>query len=198
MVVQPVDWIAQYAARKGLRYEPDPDERWLRAWEPYATLKVPIRYEHALHATGTIGSLSIARMVLPTDRVAGVPRTQDVAAWIAIGQDVRLEGTAAATCDAGRIFAESLDLVSMPRKSTGDTAFDHIFATFSPSRVELARAITPSLRKLVLSWRIPLHFEIRKGGFILAPVALGADPRSLGWFVRATELFCEKAVKPSR
>ncbi|WP_394834154.1 hypothetical protein LVJ94_47380 [Pendulispora rubella] len=192
----PVGWMVDYAARQGLRYEPDADERWLRAWEPYATLKVPYRYEHALQATGETGSLTVARMVMSFDyEVAGVRHSRESGTWIAIVQDVRIDAVAAATSDPGRTFSETLDLVTMPRRRTGDSAFDAVFAAFSPTPESLARAITPSLRKLVLGWRIPLHFELRKGGFVLVPVALTPDVQGLSWLVRSLELFGEKATK---
>ena len=85
----------------------------------------------------------------------------------------------------------------MPRRVSGDPAFDHVFAAFAPSEDELRTGLTPSLRKLVLGWRIPLHFELRRGGFVFAPVALPPDPNSLAWLVRAAHLFGEKAVKRS-
>lgn len=195
-MTQQVWWIADYAARGGLRYEPDADERWLRVWEPYATLKTPVRYEHALYLTGSIGSLTIARMILtgPEPTTPGF-RPVGPEAWVVIGQDERLvSGRAAAVSDAGSPFGEGLDLVTLPRRATGDTAFDHVFASFAESEADLA-AITPSLRKLVLGWRVPLHFEIRKGGFVMAPVALRADAASLGWLVSAAQLFAEKAAK---
>jgi len=195
-VSQTVWWIADYAARGGLRYEPDADERWLRVWEPYATLKTPIRYEHALYLTGTRGSLTIARMVLTgPDPIAPNLKPVGPEAWVVIGQDERLTvGRAAALSDSNGVFGEGLDLVTLPRRATGDPAFDHVFASFAETEADLA-AITPSLRKLVLGWRIPLHFELRKGGFVLAPVALRADPQSLGWLVQAAQLFGEKAAK---
>lgn len=189
-------WIADYAARGGLRYEPEADERWLRVWEPYASLKTPLRYEHALYLTGTRGSLTIARMVLPGPEPA-VPGAPVVGpeAWVVIGQDERLTvGRAAAVSDAVGTFSEGLDLVPLPRRLTGDAAFDHAFASFAETAGDLA-AITPSVRKLVLGWRVPLHFELRKGGFVMAPVALRADPESLGWLVQAAQLFAEKAAK---
>ena len=196
MSVPPVPWIAQYAARKGLKYQPDADERWLRVWEPYTTLKTPIRYEHALEATGESGSLSVARMFM-TAPVMGPSGWVDgeASAWIAIAQDVRVDARAAATSDVGRVFGEPIDLVTMPRRTTRETAFDHVFASFAPSDADLAQAITPSVRKLTLGWRLPLHFELRPGGFILAPVGLRADPESLSWLVRAVHLFGEKASK---
>jgi hypothetical protein len=194
--VTQVWWIADYAARGGLRYEPDADERWLRVWEPYATLKTPIRYEHALYLTGTIGSLTIARMCLagPEPSVPGLAPVGPEA-WVVIGQDERLtSGRAASVSDASGVFGEGLDLVPLPRRATGDAAFDNVFASFAETADDLA-AITPSLRKLVLGWRVPLHFEIRKGGFVMAPVALRADASSLGWLVQAAQLFAEKAAK---
>lgn len=192
----PVFWIAQYAARKGLRYQPDADERWLRVWEPFTTLRTPIRYEHTLEATGDSGSITVARLVVTTPMMGpNGPFEGEVSAWIAIAQDVRLDARAAATCDVGQIFGEPLDLVTVPRRATGDAPYDYVFASFAESEEQVQRAITPSVRKLVLSWRIPLHFEVRPGGFILAPVALGADPESLSWLVRAVHTFGEKATK---
>jgi hypothetical protein len=185
-------WLAAYAARKGLSYEPEADERWLRAWEPFATLKTPIRYEHALLATGGSGSITIARLVVDAGGEAG-----EAGSWIAIAQDVRLvgEARAAATSDGSPVFGDPLDLVTMPRRRTGDLAFDQVFASFAPTDDDLARGITPSLRKLTLSWRIPLHFEVRPGGFVLAPTSLGADAQSLSWLLGAVQFFGEKAAK---
>ncbi len=191
-----MQWIAQFAAQRGLRYEPDADERWLRAWEPYTTLKVPIRYEHVLSATGGTGSLSVARAVveLPA-RPAPAVGPAEVGTWIAIVQDVRIDARAATTSDLGGVFGESLDLAMMARRATGDAAFDHVFASFAPADEELGRALTPSLRKLLLGWRIPVHAELRPGGFVLAPVSVAADPNGLAWMLSAVHLFGEKATK---
>jgi hypothetical protein len=192
-----VGWIAQYAAQRGLKYEPDADERWLRAWEPYTTLKTPIRYEHALYATGSAGSLTLARFSVPTEVMApsGGVAEVEASAWICIAQDLRMVATAATTNDPRRIFAENLELVAMPRRPTGDALFDRSFATFAPSAEDLATAITPSLRKLLASWNVPVHAEIRKGGFVVAPVSLGVDPTSLSWLAHAAHVFGDKASK---
>ena len=184
-----IPWLVDFAAQRGLHYEPDADERWLRVWEPFATLRVPIRYEHTLQSTGSVGSLTLARFVVPG------PQGYEASAWIAIAQDIRIDAPAAATCDLGGVFGEPLDLVPMPRQATRDPAFDATFATFAATPEEAARALTPSLRRLVMTWRTPLHIETRRGGFILAPVALPADPPSLSWLLRAIQLFGEKATK---
>src|SRR6476660_4659481 len=116
----PLYWIEAFARERGLRYEPDADERWLRAWEPYTTLKVPFRYEHALHSTGATGSISVARAVIG-DASPGPSSLQsaEYGTWIAIVQDVRVKASAAVTSDFGSVFAEPPDHVSMPRRATG-------------------------------------------------------------------------------
>jgi hypothetical protein len=202
-------WIEAFASARGLRYEAEADERWLRAWEPYTTIKVPFRYEHALNATGTHGSISIARAVLempphPLAGPEGAPRLRgdvnkpgpsEVGTWVAIVQDIRITAQAATTSDFGSVFAEPLELVSMPRRATGDAAFDHVFASFAKSEEELRAAITPSVRKLLLSWRAPVHAEVRAGGFVLAPVSAPADDKGLLWMLQAVHVFGEKATK---
>lgn len=193
-----VPWIEAFAAQRGLRYEPDADERWLRAWEPYTTLKVPIRYEHVLSATGGSGSISIARAVVElAPKAPGALGPSEVGTWIAIVQDVRVTAAAATTSDFAGVFGDPLDLVTMPRRTTGDAAFDHVFASFAKSKEDLARAIGPSLRKLLLSWRSGVHAELRPGGFIVAPVTVSADDKGLAWMLSAVHLFGEKATKLS-
>lgn len=193
-------WIEAFATQRGLRYEPDADERWLRAWEPYTTLKTPLRYEHALHATGGGGSISIARAVVELPRPPSPHPTAsaEFGTWIAIVQDERVMAKAAVTSDFGGVFSETLDLIALPRRATGDGAFDHVFASYSESDADLATAVTASVRKLLLGWRVPVHAELRRGGFILAPVSVTADPTGLGWMLDAVHLFGEKATKASR
>ena len=189
-------WLAAYAEKHGLTYEPEADERWLRAFEPLVTLRTPIRYAHALHATGDRGSVSIARLVAESD--PGSLERREPSSWIAFAQDDRLPGARAAAASEARPtspFAESPALVPVPLRQTGDAAFDRTFASYALTDNDLARAITPSVRKLALSWRIPLHFEVRPGAFILAPVALPADPASLAWLLGAVQFFGEKAAK---
>ena len=179
-----VPWLAVWAGRTGFRYAPEPDERWMRAWEPYATLRVPVRYEHALESTGELGSLSIARLVVESG----------LSAWIAIAQDVRVSARAALSSDRGSTFAEPAELVSLPRRMTGDSAFDRAFASFAPADTDLAAATNERVRRLALSWQTPVHLELRPGGFVVAPVALGADEGSLAWLVRAVQAFGERAA----
>jgi len=179
-----VPWLAAWAGRAGFRYAPEPDERWMRAWEPYATLRVPLRYEHALEATGEVGSLSIARLVAETG----------LTAWIAIAQDVRVKAHAALSSDRGSAFAEPAELVPLPRRATGDPLFDRAFASFAPGDADLAAAANDRVRRLALSWQTPVHVELRPGGFVVAPVALGADEGSLTWLVRAVHALGERAA----
>ena len=188
-MAESVAWVADFAMRAGLRYEPDPDERWIRVWEPYVTLRTPVRYEHALSATGTTSALTVARFVLAPR--AGYAVGDE--GWIAIGQDERLAGTAAATSDAGSIFRD--EATSLSRRATGDPAFDAVFASYGETDAVVAQVLNPSVRRLALEWRTPVHFEIRRGGFILAPVALRPDAPSLTWLLDAARVLANKAAK---
>jgi len=190
-MAEPVPWLFDFAQRAGLAYEAEPDERWLRVWEPYVTLRNPIRYEHALGATGTTSSLTLARFVLAPREGFAVGDE----GWIAIGQDERLRGTAASTNDANPIFRD--DAATLPRRATGDARFDAVFATFAASDAAVA-CITESVRKLTLGWNAPLHFEIRAGGFVLAPTALRPDPASLAWLLDAARVFANKAAPAAK
>ena len=107
-MAEAVPWLADFALRAGLSYEPEPDERWLRVWEPYVTLRNPIRYEHAVSTTGTTSALTIARFVL-TPRPGFAVGDEG---WIAIAQDERIRGKVAATNDANPIYRD--DATSMP------------------------------------------------------------------------------------
>lgn len=176
-------WLADYAARQGFRYSSEPDERWARAWEPYVTLRTPVRYEHQLESTGDHGSLTLARVIVEGG----------AATWLAIAQDEAVRGRAAASSDPMSALAEPPELVSMARRATRDPAFDAVFAAFAPTEEELALALSSGVRRLTLSWQTPVHFEVRPGGVIVAPVALGADPASLSWLVRAVRGLCGKA-----
>jgi hypothetical protein len=186
---EPVPWLVDFAMRAGLRYEAEPDERWLRVWEPYVTLRTPIRYEHAVSSTGETTALTIARFVLtPRDGYAVGDE-----GWIAIGQDERLLGArVAATNDVNPIYRD--ENASLPRRMMGDPAFDAAFATFAPTESDLV-SINSRVRKLVLGWRAPVHFEIRQGGYVLAPTALRPDAASLAWLLDAARVFSAKAGK---
>ena len=201
---EPVPWLHEFASRTGLRYEPDADERWFRAWEPFATLRVPVHYTHALHTTSPDGhsSISIARMGVsvkahsPTG--AGIIDTE-MRSWVAIVQDARMsalveDGPVAVTSDRGSAFSETWDLISLPRRTTGDAPFDAVFASFSKSP-HPSKSLSKSLRKLLMSWRAPVHAEVRAGGFVLCPPLLAADPASLSWLLTAAGIFGNKATK---
>jgi hypothetical protein len=188
-MADPVPWLADYAMRAGLSYEADPDERWIRVWEPYVTLRNPIRYEHALSSTGETTALTIARFVLAPREGYAIGDE----GWIAIGQNERMKGARiAATNDLDPVYRDPD--VTLPRRMVGDPAWDTAFATHAATDAELA-VLDSSLRKLVLGWRAPVHFEIRQGGYILAPTALRPDAASLAWLVDAARLFGSKAAR---
>lgn len=192
--MESLPWIPAFAAQRGLRYEADADDRWLRAWEPFATLRVAIGFAHALTATGRGGSMSLARMEVQTQYPLPTGGTASAYAWIAIVQDERIDTRVAVSNDAG-VLAEPRDLVSLPIQKTGDAQYDAVFATFAASPADVERGLTASLRRLLLGWNIPVHAELRPGGFIVCPVALRADASSLAWLLDALPVFGAKASK---
>jgi hypothetical protein len=160
-------------------------------------LRNPIRYEHAVSTTGTTSALTIARFVLAPREGFAVGDE----GWMAVGQDERFAARpgeaprariVAATSDTSSVFR---DEASFPRVSTGDAAFDAIFATFAESGEVVAAVLNPSVRKLAIGWQTPIHFEIRPGGYVLAPIALRPDPPSLAWLVDAARVFADKVAK---
>ena len=188
-MVQPVPWVEQFAMRHGARYEPEADDRWLNSWEPYLTLRVAERYDHSLSLTDAQGSRTVARCIVQTP-------TGEAATWIVVAQDDRLLGHAATSSDHRSPFVEPS--VAMPRQRTGNPAFDGAFLTYAPSSEECALALGASVQKLLLSWQLAVHVEIRPGGLVLAPVGLPADPRSLEWLWTASLVLGEKAEKSRR
>ena len=85
--------------------------------------------------------------------------------------------------------------MSLPIARTGDPSFDAIFSVFAAAGEDVSRSISPSLRRLLLSFQTPLHADIRAGGYIFAPVALGFDPASLAWLDQAMFSFADKGTK---
>ena len=77
---------------------------------------------------GWIWAVSIARLFV------GETRDAEASAWIAVAQDVRLAGARAAAVSEVRPpspFAESGELVSVPRRQTGDCYYtDDYYASF--------------------------------------------------------------------
>lgn len=192
-IVTEVPWISAYAASRGFRYEPDAEEAWLRAWEPFRTMKVALRYEHALHGTGSDLSVTLARMIVTVPAIRDPSVSVEHATWVGIAQDPQVTAEVAIASDRHSAFREDPSLVSLPPLSTGDPQFDAVFSTFG--RDPNASSLTPSLRRLLLSFQTPLHAELRPGGFIFAPVSLGFDPQSLAWLDRSMFSFAEKASK---
>lgn len=188
-MVQPVPWLEQFALRQGARYEPEADDRWLTSWEPFVTLRVGEGYEHSLSHTDAQCSRTVARCILPTH--AGLVQT-----WLLIAQDDRFQGHGATTSDTRSPFVEPT--IALARQRVGNSAFDSTFVTHAPSHEAALEAFGPSVQKLLLSWQLPVHVEVRPGGLVIAPVTLAADPQRLEWLWNMPLVLAEKAAKRRR
>lgn len=188
-MVPSVPWLEQFARQRGARYEPEADDRWFTSWEPFVTLRVGEGYEHSISHTDAVCSRSVARAILPVP--GGEART-----WLMIAQDERFRGHAAATSDTRSPFVDPL--VAMRRQYTGNAAFDAVFVTHAASPEQALEALGPSVQKLLLSWQLPVHVELRPGGLVIAPVTLAADPTRLEWLWNMPLVLAEKASEPRR
>lgn len=188
-MVPAIPWLEQFAMRQGARYEPEADDRWLNSWEPFLTLRVGERYEHSVSQTDAHGSRTVARCIVQTP-------SGDAATWLLIAQDERLLGHAATSSDTRSPFVEPS--IPLARQRTGNPAFDAAFASYAPSPEDCQAALGPSVQKLLLSWQLPVHVEVRPGGLILAPVTLPADPERLEWLWQMPLVLAQKAAKHRR
>lgn len=186
-MTQPIAWLAQVASRRGLRYQPAPDERWIRVWEPYVTLRVAESYEHALESTGVHGSITVSMFSVRSPYLSR--------SLLALVQDPRIVRAVAVTNEVGTTFREDPELLSSRRTPTGDAVFDSRYATFRVGADDPSEALSPSLRKLLLGWNVALHLELRPGAFVFAPVGLPLDARSVDWVVEVLPLIAQKAQK---
>ena len=83
-------------------------------------------------------------------------------------------------------------------QSTGDTEWDNVALTYAPSPLDAVRAVTPSLRKLLMGWSFEGHLELKHGGLLLhlenaLPVPSDCE-RVLNWIPS----ILEKALKEKR
>jgi hypothetical protein len=70
--------------------------------------------------------------------------------------------------------------------------------TYADSPLDAARALTPSLRKLLLTWNFEGHLEIRPGGFVLHVANMAPTPIDYERLTKWVAPLLEKALKERR
>lgn len=157
------DQFVAWVKHKGWPYQLWPDLTWYSSWEPFETIVAPSRYFNAVQ--------------VPIQGAHAVV----VEPWNALGDITPLGRTLLAFVEHPGLFYRAscrtggsyltrvayLDGSKPIRQFVGDPEWDDSIETFADSPLDAARALTPSLRKLLLSWHFEGHLEIRKGRLML-------------------------------
>lgn len=173
-----------------MRYDADPDERPLRVFEPFVTLRRPRRYEHMLHVVRDAGSLWLGRVKVEIEGQRSCAES-----WIALGQGRHFGSAAAASRHDPTPFNQDAHDADLAPQTMPYPDFAAAFHVFAESRADARDAIPRGLQELMLGWGLPLHCELRPDIFVLAPVTLPFDEPSLTWLLAAAKLFGTTAAQ---
>jgi hypothetical protein len=183
--------IAAWARSRGFPFTATPEPAWYRAWEPFFTLVSPAAYFSAVRCTA---AQSTVVLVEPWCAVGDAePLGRTVLAFVSHPQ---LRHRAAARAGGSHMTRVSFLGESRPQEQqTGDSAWDDLAVTYASSPLEAVRALTPSLRKLLLGWNFQGHIELKPGGLVLHVADALPRPadyeRVLGWI----PMVLDKALK---
>lgn len=186
--------LAAWARLRGVYCHGSPEDSWFRAWEPFWVLISPLRYFNAIQLrhgdTQTV-------LVEPWYAEDGFePQRRSLFAFVS---HHGLKYRAATRIGASKLTRVAFLGENKPQEqSTGDVEWDNVALTYAPSPLDAVRAITPSLRKLLLGWSFEGHLELKHGGLLLhlenaQPIPSDCE-RVLNWI----PTILEKALKEKR
>lgn len=183
--------IAAWARRHGFPYAASPEPGWYRAWEPFFTLVSPACYFHAVQCVTEGVPVVLAEPWCAVGDAEPLGRTV-----LAFVSHPRLRYRAAARAGGSHMTRVSFLGEHRPQEQqTGDSAWDDLAVTFASSPLEAVRALTPSLRKLLIGWDFQGHIELKPGGLVLHLADALPRPadyeRLLGW----VPMVIDKALK---
>jgi hypothetical protein len=166
------EFLAQWAARRGLAFAPRPDEAWFRAWEPYDTIAPPSAYLDACTWIANPGHAVIAEPWYGEGDAAPIERT-----LLGFGAHPGLLRRAAMR--VGEHFPTRVAFIESappPRVKLGDALWDAHVTTFARSSEDAAAALHPRLRKLLAGRGFQGHLELRPGGLVVHCAGLRPVP----------------------
>lgn len=156
--------IASWAQSNGYVWSPYPDERWLRAWEPYDNIAPPGQYISAVTRHSPHGPYVLIEPWYAAD-LQSEPLARALFAYAAHPSLVRR-----AAMRAGEHFVTRVAYIESPpppKVTIGDALWDAHVTTFAASGAEAAAAFPPRLRGLLAGWGFQGHIEMRPGGLVL-------------------------------
>ena len=185
------DAIAAWARGHRLPYQPAPEPSWYRAWEPFDTIVAPGRYYNAVEIAVAGGRAIVVEPWASLDDTPPLDRT--IVAFV-----THPELHHRASAKVGDTFLTRVAYVGQtpPRQqTTGDVEWDHVAVTYAATPLEAVRAITPSLRKLLLGWGFAGHLEIREGAMLFHLADARPTPADYDRVARWIPAVIEKARK---
>lgn len=185
------DTLAAWARARGYTFHPTPAATWYRAWEPLETLVSPQCYFGALQMP-----MGPAQVVLAEPWCAvGDEEPLGRGVWAFITHPA-LRYRAAARVGANHMTRVSYIGVPRPlQQHTGDPAWDDVAVTFAATQLDAARALTPSLRKLLLGWSFEGHIEVKPGGMLFHLARVLPTPEGYEHLLAWAPMLIDKALK---
>ncbi|MFO0659117.1 MAG: hypothetical protein U0165_04715 [Polyangiaceae bacterium] len=188
------DAVIAWASRSRLGYQVCPDLSWYSEWEPFDTIVAPSRYFNAVELY-TAG----ARVVLVEPWSALGDMTPLGRSLFAFVRHNGLRYRASARIGASYLTRVTFLGTTPPTQQfTGDPDWDDVATTFADSPLDAARALTPSLRKLLLAWNFQGHIEVRQGGLLLHVAGMQPTPQDYERLAQWVPPVLEKALKERR
>lgn len=157
------DAIGMFARSRGMLFDPRPDERWFRHWEPHDTMVAPELWLNAVTERARRGTFVVAEPWTANEGFVPIERTVVGFAQIQ-GPQCR------AAMRVGEPFLTRVAfLESAPpaQVELGDPTWDEHVTTFANAVDVARRAFPPALRELLRARGFRGHLEIRSGGFVV-------------------------------
>jgi hypothetical protein len=186
------DAVAQWAARRRLGYEGQPDEHWFRAWEPYDTMVAPQYYFNAVTWTAPLGHVVVVEPWTAPADTEPIERT-----LLAFGTHAKLYRRAAMR--VGEPFLTRVAFLESPpppKVTVGDKLWDENVVTFAASSSEAAAAFHPNLRRLLAGWGFQGHLELRPGGLCVHYDGMRPTPDSYQRLLNIVSDIVGAAIRP--
>ena len=183
--------VAVWAHQRGLLYDPRPDERWFRAFEPFDTLISPARYFNACTANAPPGSITLVEPWTEEDESEPLDRT--VLSFV-----VHPRLGARASARSGEHFLTRVSFLvdpPPPQVTLGDAVWDAHVTTFAPSSEEARRAFTPALRELLRVRAFSGHLELRPGAAVIHLAGISPTPQGYESALAAARAIVDAALR---
>ncbi|MEZ4294741.1 MAG: hypothetical protein R3B70_07170 [Polyangiaceae bacterium] len=165
--------VAAWAGRRGLMYQPSPDESWFREWEPFDTMAPPTLYLNACTLSLQSGQTTVVEPWYADED--GTPLERTVFAFVT-HPGIRYKASAR----GGEHFLTRVAFLESrppPEIKVGDELWDSHVKTFAWTEEEGRRAFHRRIRRLLAGWGFTGHLELRRGGLALHYAGLVPVPR---------------------